>query len=603
MADRISEQLQHLEERFKNVGVSRRGFMKVAAAAAAGTAVYDGAARYVGPVAGAVPARQDAAGPDETFYNFFLFDDPVSFDWNLNLYCNAEQETFAGLLTFDADLNAIPDWAETFTSNEDASVWTFNIRKDNLGWSNGTDQRPVTAGDFVWSFARQLDPRNGAAYAGFLFDIKNAERFNTSTPNDDGTFTDIDGGSVSPDDLGVKAIDDWTLEVTMEGPRAYFPQVVAYLAAFPAPQWAVEEYGSDRWALGDVPLWSNGPFLLDKWEKDVLVELSPNPGYWNAENIRLKKVYDPIIPAEGSILAFERGEGTQQLDWVNVDAANLSRYQDDPELSQLLRKYVYPGIWMVVPSNGIPPFDKLEVRKALSHAIDRSRLVGITNELTTEAFCMVPIGVFGYLDDPKFAEMQKFDPALAMEALVGTEFEGGTNWPEITMHMRGQEEVYNADIMANDIIAQLKENLGMDVTIQVWPEASWRPELFKNEFQLVWIRWWADYPDPNNLYGDMFYSRKSSGKRQAWSNDQFDDLINAGKAEPDPEKRLAIYAEAETIIQEDVGYMPIVYRVDQYAFKPWVKDVAVNRQGFTVPEGNIYTRMLSTIAVEGRNEE
>ncbi len=212
---------------------------------------------------------------------------------------------------------------------------------------------------------------------------------------------------------------------------------------------------------------------------------------------------------------------------------------------------------------------------------------------------MVPIGVYGFLDDPKFAEMQRFDPALAMETLVGTEFEGGQNWPEITMHMRGSEEVYNADIMANDIIAQLKENLGMDIKIQVWPEASWRPELFKNEFQLVWIRWWADYPDPNNLYGDMFYSRKASGKRQAWSNDQFDDLVNAGKAEPDPEKRLAIYAEAETVIQEDVGYMPIVYRVDQYAFKPWVKDVAV----YTVPEGNIYTRMLSTIAVEGRPEE
>ncbi len=137
---------------------------------------------------------------------------------------------------------------------------------------------------------------------------------------------------------------------------------------------------------------------------------------------------------------------------------------------------------------------------------------------------MVPTGVFGYFDDPEINEMQKFDPALAKEQLVGTPYEGGQNWPEITLYMRGSEEVFNSDLMANDIVAQLQENLGMNVNIQVWPGETWRPELFKNEFQLFWIRWWYDYPDPNNGYGDMFYSQKASGKRQAWSNAEFDDL-------------------------------------------------------------------------------
>jgi ABC-type oligopeptide transport system substrate-binding subunit len=375
----------------------------------------------------------------------------------------------------------------------------------------------------------------------------------------------------------------------------------------PAPQWAVEEYGTDVWASGDVPLWSNGPYKLDKWEHDVVVELSPNEGHWNFENLSFKKAYDPIIPAASSVLAFERGEGIQRLDWVNIPAADLTRYQEDPELAESLRKYVYPGIWMLVPSNGQEPFTNdetgLKVRQALSHAVDRSRLVELTNGLATEAYCMVPTGVFGFIDDPEINGIQAFDPALAMEMLVGTPYEGGQNWPEITMHMRGQEEEYNSDLMANDIVAQLQENLGMNVSIQVWPEASWRPELFKNEFQLVWIRWWYDYPDPNNGYGDMFYSQKSSGKRQAWSNAEFDDLVNQGKAEADPEARLEVYKQAERVIQEDVGYIPVVYRVDQYAFKPWVKDVAMNRQGFTVPLGNIYARMLSDVSVEGRPEE
>jgi len=422
--------------------------------------------------------------------------------------------------------------------------------------------------------------------------------------------------AVPAEDLGLKAIDEWTLEVTCEGPRAYFPQVVAYQAAVPAPSWAIEEHGADLWASGDVPLVSNGPFKLDKWEHDVVVECSPNDGYWNRENIKIKKLIVPIIPGGTEVLAFEKGEGTQQLDWVSIGADNLKRFEETPELASELKKYVYPGIWMLVPSNGYEPFgtkdsgsgappteeEALKVRKALTHAIDRSRLVTLTQGMVIEAYCMVPIGVYGYLDDPAFAENLKFDPALAMEQLVGTKYEGGKNWPEITIHMRGGEEVYNSDLMCNDIVSQLKETLGMDIKIQVWPEASWRPELFKNEWQLVWIRWWADYPDPNNMYGDMFYSQKSSGKRQAWSNEEFDNLVQEGKAVADPAARLDVYKKAEEVIQGDVGYIPVVYRQDTYAFKPWVKGVAVNKQGFTVPYGNIYTRMSSNVYIEGRPE-
>jgi ABC-type oligopeptide transport system substrate-binding subunit len=595
---RKDDQLRILGQRFKSLGMNRRNFLKIAAAASAGTVTTAGMEKYMTPSAAAAPRRalrRQEVSPDRVFYNYALQDDPVSFDWNLNLYCNAATQTGSSVLTFDENLNAVPDWAETFASNDDASVWTFNLRPDNIGWTNGTDTRPVTAQDFVFSWERQLNPANAAAYAGFLFDIKNAEKYNLGEEG------------VVAGDLGVKAVDDWTLEVTMEGPRSYFPQVVAYLASFPSPQWAVEEYGSDGWASGDVPLWANGPYKLDNWEHDVMVELSPNEGHWNFENLNFDKVFDPMVPADATVLTYERGEGDQRLDWAPIPASDLTRYQEDPELSEQLRQYVYPGIWMLVPSNGQEPFQNdeagLQVRRALSHAIDRDRLGTLTNGLTTPAHCMVPTGVFGYFEDPEISAIQAFDPAMAKELLVGTPYEGGQNWPEITMHMRGQEENLNSDLMANDIVAQLQENLGMNVSIQVWPEASWRPELFKNEFQLVWIRWWYDYPDPNNGYGDMYYSQKASGKRQSWSNAEFDDLVNQGKAAPDPEARLEIYKQAERAIQEDVGYIPVVYRVDQYAFKPWVQNVAVNRQGFSVPDGNIYVSMLNQVGVEGRPEE
>ncbi len=588
MAKYENEQLEHLAKRYKAAGVDRRTFMKVAAAATAGTAVVAGVPRYVGASPAVGPARRSMrqGEAEQFFYHQNLSDEPKSMDFNLDLYCNGVVELWAGLLTFDENLQPVADWAETFTPNADASVWTFNLRKDNTGWSNGD---PVTAHDFVWSWERQLNPANGAAYAGFLFDIKNAEKYNTGDE------------SVTGADLGTKAIDDWTLEVTMEGPRGYFPSVVAYTAAVPAHRASVEEHGAE-WALGDVPLVSNGPFKLDLWEHQVKLEYSKNPGYWNSEAIQLDRVTTPLIPATNKANAYEAGDGDQRLDWTTVSATDLPRFQDDPELSTQLQPYVYPGIWMLIASNGVPPFDDLNVRLALARSIDRDRLVSLTNSLASPAYCMVPPGVFGFLDDPQFEENLAFDPVAAKALLEGTDYAGGTNWPAITMYLRGSEEHLNSNIMAQDVATQLKEVLGMDITLEVIPENNWRPRLFENTFQLTWIRWWYDYPHPNNGYGDMFYSRKTSGKRQAWSNAEFDDLVNEAKGISDLEAQLEVYRKCEQVIQADGGYIPVVYRQDQYAFKPWVKNVPVNQQGFWVPLGNIYVNFLQEISVEGRPE-
>jgi ABC-type oligopeptide transport system substrate-binding subunit len=600
----LKEQLAMTMQRLEGAGMNRRDVLKVAAAAT-GAAAVTGAINYgeaaASPLTGRKRLRyakpQDAEA--QVFYHTGVYEDPTSFDWNANLYCNAEEETFAGLLRFNENLEAVADWAETFTANADASVWTFNIRKDNKGWSDGT---PVTANDFVFSFRRQLDPATKAAYAGFLIDIKYAQEFNTATAVDNADDP-LNGKVPTGEDLGVKAIDEWTLEVTMAGPRAYFPQVVAYAAAYPAPSWAVEEFG-ENWAIpeGDRKLVSNGPFKLDEWVHGQVLKMSKNEGFWDAENIHLDTVIEPISPATNEVTLFESGSGDQQVDWAVLSAGDYVRYLEDPDLAPLISPYVYPGIWMLLPQVTVAPFDNLQVRQALSHAVDRDRLATVTQGLVTPAFCMVPQGVFGFLDDPSLQTIQDFDPEKAMAALVGTEFEGGQNWPEITMYMRANEEQYNANIMAEDILDQLKTNLGMAVTIQQIPQSNFSEQLFENKWPLVFIRWWADYPDPNNMYGDMFYSRKASGKRQAYSSDAFDDLVEQGKAEPDPEKRLAIYLETEKQIQNDVGYIPLVYRVDNYVFKPWVKNLAVNKFGQTVPDGNIYAGMLRVASVEGREE-
>lgn len=583
----LDAQLAKIRADVQSGKISRRSALKAIGAAAAMATV---AARGGAVGAQGTPESGSAAGDGrQIFYQRSGNNiNPTSFDFNANLYCNGDTNAWSGLLTYDADLNPAPDWAETWESNEDATVWTFHIRPDNKGWSDGN---PVTAHDFIYSFARQLDPATAAPYASFLFDIKGAEAYNLGEEG------------ATAENLGMKAIDDWTLEVTMEGPRGGFPLKVAYQAAFPAPKWEVEKHG-EKWALGgDVPLVSNGPFTLETWEPDVRWTMVRNEAHWAAADIALDWYMTPIYPAANQVLMFEEGSGDQRIDWAILPAADYARYLEDPEKAELLNPYINQGIWMLLPSNGIPPFDKPEVLKALSHAIDRDRLVTVTNGLAAAAYCMVPQGVFGFLDDPSLLEIQKFDPELAMASLAGTEFEGGQNWPEITMWMRAEEEQYNSDIMANDIVDQLKQNLGMDVKISPVPQSNFSEQLFENKWQLVFIRWWYDYPDPDNGYGDMFFSRKASGHRQAWSNEQFDDLVIQGKEAPTPEARLAIYLEAEKIIQEEVGYMPLVFRLDQIVYKPWVQNIQINQYGQKVPDGNIYVNMVRSITTDTRPAE
>jgi oligopeptide transport system substrate-binding protein len=583
--------LERLDHRLRMSAFSRRRLV-------GGSLASAGALAMAGLPGSKAVMAQDAAGEldeEQIFYNSALYTDPLSFDWNANLYVNADVSTFSGLLTFNPDGEAVADWAQEWESNEDASVWTFYLREGNTGWSNGD---PVTAHDFVWSYARILDPETANVYAFILFDVKNGEAFNT------GAEVDIDGETRVPtaEDLGLRAIDDWTFEITLEGPRANLPQKVAYLACYPAHRPSVEEHGDD-WALGEVELVSNGPFKLDLWNKGVKIELSKNENHWMADEITLEKVIDPLVPAANQVNNFENATGDQQLDWVNLGASDYVRFQENPELAAMLRQYVYPGTWFLLPSNGIPPFDQIEVRRAVSKAVDRNRLVEVTQGLVQPAHTMIPQGIFGFFEDEEIYGIQAFDPDAALAELEGTEFEGGQNWPQITMIMRANEELFNSDIMANDIAAQLEENLGMQIQIETLVENTFRPRLYENRDQLVWIRWWYDYPDPDNGYYDMFYGGKPPGsRRQAWQNEEFDRITVEAKGVLDPDERLEMYKEAERIIQTDVGYVPLVYRLDVYAFKPWVQNIPVNTQGFTVPDGNIYVRALTQYQISGREE-
>jgi oligopeptide transport system substrate-binding protein len=563
-------QLQLFEARLASIGVGRRDFLHMLAGmTAAGTMFLTTSMTTVR----AAVAPGEKLAKAQVFRNGAFNDEPSSFDVNKDLYCNCEFTVFAGLMRFSPDYVAVPWVAEKVEANADGSVWTFHLRKD-ANWSNGD---PLTAHDFAWSWKRQLDPATAAPYSAFLYDLKNGEAFNK------GQVTDRDA-------VGVKALDDHILQATLEGPRSYFPVLVAYFAALPAHRPSVEKY-ADKWTEpGHIV--TNGPWVLESWDHNKQFILKKNPHYFDRDKITLERVINPIIPRASGFLPYENNE----VDYALVPPGDLRRLQADAKVSQEVIRYFYPGTFYLVPQVTKPPFDNPKVRQAMSHAIDRKIIAErISQGFGIPAHAMIPPGLPGYFDDEALKQLQRFDPKLAMESLKRTPYEGGKNWPKIVMSMR--DEPYAAKPMAEGVQAMLQEVLNMPTELEVMEPRVFRERLWKHDLQLTWIRWFMDYPDPHNEYFDTFYGKRTTGKRQAWANDEFDDLIIKARGELETSKRMALYLKAEEVLQNDVGYIPVVWTVRYVAFKPWVKGLPRNKDGHIVPNGNIYRGMLEQIYI------
>jgi len=563
-------QMDLLATRLAAIGVGRRDFLRVAAGVAAlGSAGFNAAPAAAAPKLG--PGEKLAKEQHLRFGGGSWYEqDPASHDYNKDLYCGGTPQLFAGLMKFNANFEAVPYVASRVAPNSDGSVWTFTIRKD-AKWSDGT---PCTAKDFEWSWKRQLDPATAAPYASFLYDIKNGEAFNKKQLTD-------------ASQVGVRAKDDATLEVTLEGPRGYFPVLSAYLAALPAHRASVEKYG-DKWTeAGNIV--GNGPFVLETWDHNKVIVLRKNKHFFGAKEITLEKVTIPIIPIASGTLPYENNE----IDLSRLATADLKRFQSDARLAKEAFRFPYPGTWYLLPQVTKPPFDNLQVRRAVAHAVDRENIVKVSQGFAIPAYAMIPPGFPGALDDAKIRNIQKFDPKLAMQQLKGTPFEGGRNWPKVVLSLR--DEALGSKPLAEAVQATLLEHLNMKTELEVLEPRVFRERLWKQELQFVWIRWFMDYPDPHNEYFDTFYGKKTTGKRQAWTNDAFDKELEAGRDTRDAKKRLVHYAKAEEVMQTDVGYVPVAWTVRYATAKPVVRGIEKNRQGEFVVDGNIYVDMLSHI--------
>jgi len=513
--------------------------------------------------------------PAQILYRGGFLSEPGSHDFNANLYCGGDPSLWSGLLTLNTDLTPMADWAASWEPGDDASRWTFHLREGNHGWSNG---QPVTAHDFVWSWQRLLDPATNAPHAWLLYDVLNAEQ--------------IHRGELPPDQLGVKATNDWTLEVDLVGPRIYFPSIVATVGTVPAYRPAVEQDGA-RWTdLGKIV--SNGPFTLSGWQHRKQWTTDRSTHYWNAGNVQLIETVVPLTPAS----AHAQPYFDFSVDFLPVQPADLANVRSISDIGGSLTGSVDPTVWFLIVSQQVPPFDNLRVRQAMAHAIDRARLAQLSEGRAGPARSLLPTTFPGRVADGDVNSLQDFDVDKALQLLDDTPYAENVNWPPVTLLMTDTNEV--ARLLANDCAAQLNENIGMQVDITIVSPAEYDAALKAGTAGIFWKRWDFTYADANNGYSDAFYPVGATESLLLAPPPNLGDLVGRGKVEPNAAARAAIYRNAEIALQTNVSYIPIAYPITFFLVRPWVAGFPLASDSSLLQPGTLFTRLTSLVNIQNR---
>lgn len=469
---------------------------------------------------------------------------------------------FLGLTDFDdRTLETIPELANEWSVSADGLVWTFKMRQDGqwVHWDpveqKLTKKGPVTAHDVVYGVRRSIDPATRSGYAKVNYIIRNAERVNK-------------GESPDIESIGVRAIDDYTVEFTLEQPAGYFPGIAGMWVNRPQPRQAIEEHG-DAWTEpGNI--WTNGPYLLDTWEHDHRMVMLKNPEYFDAQNVQIARInWEMVVETTAAFGMYERGE----LDVAAPPLEEIERIQADPQLSQEL--HIAPELCTYYYGFNVtkPPFDNAQVRQAFSYAIDRQSLIDIVTkggQLPARSFACP--GIFGSVaEDPDFPAIT-FDPEKARALLAEAGYPGGEGLPAITL-MFNTSEAHQK--IAEFIRMGWEEHLDVEVRLADQEWKVYLNTLADNPPHIWRLGWCADYPDQNNWVLQAFHPTKGANHPQ-WDPSaeparRFMELTERAAAAVDPAERRQLYFEAEKILTVDEAILaPIYYYTRVVCTKPYV---------------------------------
>jgi oligopeptide transport system substrate-binding protein len=440
----------------------------------------------------------------------------------------------------------LPAAAERWDISPDGMVYTFHLRPTGR-WSDGT---PVTAADFVYGIHRILSPHFAAFYSYMVWPIKNAEAFN------EGKITDFD-------QVGIKALDPLTLQVTLERPTPYVLGMMAHSTWSPVPQHVIEKFGKmdekgTRWTRPGN-LVGNGPFVLKEWIQNGRIVVDKNPLYWDASHVRLNHIiFFPIENAGVEETDFRVG----QLDVTySLPTEMVDRYRDDhPEELEIEHTF---GTFYLFCNVKRPPFDNVKLRQALDLCIDRAAIShNVLRDSVSPGFTFSPPDMVGYT----CRYQVHVDVARARELLAEAGYPGGRGLPPIEMLSYAKASALNT---LSAIQSEWARQLGVHVTILPQEFKTLMQNQQSGNYQIAFSGWLADYADPYTFLGMMV---TGNGNNYAqWSNAEYDRLVDDSTRTGDNARRYEDFQKAEEIMLKSAPIIPL-----EYGERPYLKRTFVH---------------------------
>lgn len=486
--------------------------------------------------------------------------DPATIDPQLAQTVNEAtilRELFEGLVADGPDGAPAPGVAETWETSPDGLTWTFRLRPEL--WSDG---QPLTAHDFVFAYQHMLDPKTGSPYAYLLYVLKNAQAANRGGPLDR---------------IGARALDDHTLQLTLEHPASYLPQLLKHQAFYPIPEHVVRRWGADWVKRGRMV--GNGAYVLADWRLGDYLRIEKNPRYRDAARVCFDRVnFYPLndpVSAERRVL---RGEVDIN---AGIQSNRVSRLRSFTGSAPFVHSHRYlTTTYVIFNRRDVPPLKEIGVRQAISMAIDRSF---ITSKLTragqTPTSSFVPPGIAGYLppDAPHPAPYWASWPlqrrqAEAVRLLAAAGYSA-------QRPLKLELKTFNAPgslVVAESIQADMR-SVGVDVRFRQEDGAVIFESFNIRDFQLGIGSWVADFDDPMTFLG-LMKSDTGAQNYGDYNNPAYDALLRRADLEPDVGRRARLLADAEQIMLDDADVAPILNGVNLNLVNPaitgWVDNEA-----------------------------
>ncbi|MYM60590.1 oligopeptide ABC transporter substrate-binding protein OppA [Vibrio sp. OCN044] len=474
---------------------------------------------------------------------------------------NVIRDLLEGLVIQDGNGNTIPGVAKSWETS-DNKTWVFHLR-EKAKWSNGD---PVKASDFVYSWRRLVDPSVGSPYASYLemTTMQNA--------------ADIISGAKKPESLGVVAVDDYTLKVTLDKPLPYFVTMTGHTSMKPVNQAVVEKLG-DSWTSPENYV-SNGAYKLSKWIVNERIVLTKNPNYWDADNTVIKKV--SFLPIESYVAEMNRflaGEIDLTYEMPNEHFKRIKKdYPESLKVTPYLCSYYYEF------NTKKKPFDDIKVRKALSFAIDRKIISDlVVGKGETPAYNFTPLATNGLsLEMPEYAGWTQSDRVKKAKQLL--QEAGYSENNPLTFNL-----LYNTNDnhkkIAVAISSMWKKTLGVNAVLENQEWKTYLDNKRQGNFEVSRAGWCGDYNEAST-----FLSIMKSGHSQNYPNYSsvsYDREIDNALLATSEEERSKDYKNAEALLAQDMPIMPIYHYVNARLVNPSLGGYPMKN-----PENNVFSKDL-----------